>query len=94
MCIFRSPSVFAATVTLHSSNVGISALSVSIVGSNINITETWGSNAMGALLISDLTVGTNYTVTKTITNSTAAEPTDWLVNFSNFNTPVTIAPPL
>lgn len=29
-----------------------------------------------------------------VTNSTTAEPTDWLVNFSNFNTPVTIEPPL
>jgi hypothetical protein len=28
-----------------------------------------------------------------VTGSPSGEPTDWLINFSNFNTPVTIAPP-
>jgi hypothetical protein len=62
------------TVALHSSNVGISSISVSVVGTLITIDETWTSTGIGSLVISGLDAGVNYQVVKNITNLTGS---DW-----------------
>jgi len=62
------------TVALHSSNVGISSISVSVVGTLITIDETWTSTGIGSLVISGLDASVNYQVVKNITNLTGV---DW-----------------
>ena len=61
-------------VSLHSSNVGISAFSYSFdAGTNtITINETWTSAGLGSLLFSGLDAGVNYIVVKSITNNTGS----------------------
>jgi hypothetical protein len=56
-------------VSLHPSNLGISSLIVNVVGDTIMLTEQWSSTDVGVLLISQLEPGVDYTVAKTITNS-------------------------
>jgi hypothetical protein len=62
------------TVTLHSSNIGIGSISVSVVGTLITIDETWTSTGPGILEFSGLAAGVNYQIVKNITNNTGV---DW-----------------
>lgn len=72
-------SAQAVTVGLHSSNVGIDSISVSVVGNTITIDEVWTSVGIGSLEFNDLVSGQNYTVVKNITNNTGF---DW-ISFAN-----------
>ncbi|HYP04643.1 MAG TPA: PEP-CTERM sorting domain-containing protein [Bryobacteraceae bacterium] len=75
LALASSTAVLAVpVVSLHASNVGISALGFSVVGNTINISETWTSNAVGVLELSGLDLDVSYTVVKTITNNTG---TNW-----------------
>jgi hypothetical protein len=70
-------AIYAApVVSLHSSNAGIGTMNFSFdAGTNtITIEEDWTSVAMGALLISGLDTGVDYTVLKIITNNSGS---DW-----------------
>lgn len=69
----------ALTINLHSSNEGISEMTWSISGYDIDIYETWTSSGFGLLEIDGLTQRQNYTVTKHITNNTGV---NWVL-FSN-----------
>jgi hypothetical protein len=60
----------AQTVSLHSSNVGITGFSFSVVGNTITINENWTLNGIGMLEITGLAAGISYTVVKNITNNT------------------------
>ena len=62
----------AVTVSLHSSNVGITSMTYSVTGSTIDIYETWGVAGRGFLELTGVTAGVDYTVNKHITNSTGA----------------------
>ncbi len=67
----------AITVTLHSSNVGITSMNYTVTGTTLDIYETWGAVGRGFLEINghdDI-----YTVNKHITNNTGV---DW-TRFSN-----------
>lgn len=68
--LIAAPSAHAVTVTLGAGNVGIASIVVTVVGTNINIEETWTSLAPGSLEISGLVSGQDYVVTKTIINNT------------------------
>ena len=65
---------FAVTVSLHSSNVGITAMNYSVTGTTIDIYETWGVVGRGFLEFRGLDSFEVYTVNKHITNNTGA---DW-----------------
>jgi hypothetical protein len=67
----------AVTVSLHSSNVGITSMNYSVTGNTIDIYETWGVAGRGFLEISG--IDAIYTVNKHITNNTGF---DWTL-FSN-----------
>lgn len=64
------------TVALHSSNVGISSISVSVSGTLITIDETWSSTGIGSLVISGLDAGVDYQIVKNITNSSGSDWTE------------------
>lgn len=68
--LIAAPSAHAVTVALGPGNVGIASIVVTVTGTNISIEETWTSLAPGSLLISGLSAGVDYTVTKTIINNT------------------------
>ena len=57
----------AVAISIHPSSTGLTSMSFSSSGTSITIEETFGSTGIGALLISGLTEGTSYTVTKRIT---------------------------
>jgi hypothetical protein len=57
----------AVSISIHPSSTGLTSMSFSTSGTSITIEETFGSTGIGALLISGLTEGTSYTVTKRIT---------------------------
>ncbi len=68
--LLAAPAAQAVTVTLGAGNVGIASIVVNVVGTTINIEETWTSIAPGSLQISGLSAGVNYEVRKTIINNT------------------------
>lgn len=74
-----STTASAITASLHSSNVGIGSLTVSVVGDTITLDETWTSTGPGFVVFSDLAAGVNYTVVKNVTNNTGAS---W-ISFAN-----------
>lgn len=67
------------SVMLPSSNVGITSMNYNVIGTTINIYETWGTVGRGFLEIQGLESGVNYVVNKEIINSTGV---DWN-RFSN-----------
>ncbi|MEM8780050.1 MAG: PEP-CTERM sorting domain-containing protein [Cyanobacteria bacterium P01_G01_bin.49] len=64
----------AVTVNLHSSNVGIGSINVSVTGTTIVIEENWTSTGPGFLEFSDLELSVDYTIQKIITNNSGV---DW-----------------
>jgi hypothetical protein len=60
----------AVTVTLYSSNVGITSMSYSVSGTVIDVYETWGAEGYGFLRFDGLTAGVDYTLNKHLTNLT------------------------
>lgn len=69
----------AVVVSLHSSNVGIASINVTVSGTTITIEEDWSSDGIGVLEFSQLEPLTDYTIEKVITNNSAA---DW-TRFAN-----------
>lgn len=69
----------ALTLSLHGASTGISVFSYSVTGTTITINETWSQIGTGFIEFDGLTAGTNYTVVKSITNSTGV---DW-TRFAN-----------
>ncbi len=67
----------AVTVSLHSSNVGITSMNYTVTGTTLDIYETWGALGRGFLEIDGL--DNIYTVNKHITNNTGVSWT----RFSN-----------
>jgi hypothetical protein len=67
------------TISLHTSNVGISVMDFSFDSNTntITIRETWTSTGPGILLIDQLDEDINYTVIKTITNNTGVSWTSF-----------------
>jgi hypothetical protein len=60
----------AVTVTLYSSNVGITSMTYTVSGNTIDVYETWGAQGYGFLEFSGLTAGVDYTLNKHLTNLT------------------------
>lgn len=67
-------SAKAVTVNLHSSNVGIGSINVSVAGTTITIEENWTTLGNGFLEFSGLQEGVDYTINKIVTNNTGI---DW-----------------
>jgi hypothetical protein len=74
-----SSAANAVSISLHSDNVGIDSINVTVSGATITIEETWTSTGPGILEITDLVENINYTVIKRITNNTGV---DW-TSFAN-----------
>ena len=76
MAVGASASYAAPSCTLGAGNVGITtfACTVDNITNTILITETYTFMGMGSVQISGLELGSNYTVTKRVTNSTGV---DW-----------------
>lgn len=74
-----SSAANAVSISLHSDNVGIDSINVSVSGATITIEENWTSTGPGILEITDLVENINYTIIKRINNNTGV---DW-TSFAN-----------
>ena len=72
-------AVMGISVSLHSSNVGITSMNYTVTGNTIDIYETWGALGRGFLEINGLDTAVDYVVNKHITNNSGV---DWN-RFSN-----------
>lgn len=72
--LLATSSQAVMSVSLHSSNTGISDMQWSVSGNQITIWEDWSSNGLGTVQFDGLPLFADYQITKIVTNNTGV---DW-----------------